>query len=151
MLEKLRRMFQKTTPPSKIDIQQEARECSIALLVEAALSDGIYANIEQDIILNVIKQSFALSDADAAELLEKAEQRADMAVDHYAFTSVIKKNMPKEQRVALIGHLWDVTFADGEESPFEDALIRRVASLLAVTDHERASAKRAAVQRSKKP
>jgi len=151
MLEKLRQMFQKTTPPSKIDTQQEARECSIALLVEAALSDGIYANIEQDIILNVIKQSFALNDADAAELLEKAEQRADMAVDHYAFTSVIKKNMPKEQRVALIGHLWDVTFADGEESPFEDALIRRVASLLAVTDHERASAKRAAVQRSKKP
>jgi len=83
----------------------------------------------------------------AAALLEAAELRAEMAVDHYAFTHVIKKHMPKSERVALIGQLWDVTYADGEESPFEDSLIRRVASLLAVTDHERAEAKKASLGR----
>ncbi len=125
----------------------EARECAIALLVEAALSDGIYADIEQDMIKNIIRESFSMDEEAASALLEAAELRAEMAVDHYAFTNVIKKHMPKSERVALIGQLWDVTYADGEESPFEDSLIRRVASLLAVTDHERAEAKKASLGR----
>jgi len=149
MLDKLRRLFGSKPEEKAIDEQQNARECAIALLVEAALADGIYADIEQEKILSVIQQSFALDEEDAAILLENAEQRAEVAVDHYAFTIVIKKQMPKAERVALVGNLWDVTFADGEESPFEDALIRRVAALLAVTDHERAAAKRHAKDRSK--
>ncbi len=125
----------------------EARECAIALLVEAALSDSIYADIEQDMIKNIIRESFALDEEAAATLLEAAELRAEMAVDHYAFTRVIKAHMPKSERVALIGHLWDVSFADGEESPFEDSFIRRVGALLAVTDFERAEAKKASLGR----
>ncbi len=130
--------------PSDSDI---ARECAVALLVEAALSDGIYADIEQEMILNIIRESFSLEDEAAAALLEAAEARAEMAVDHYAFTRVIKAHMLKEERVALVGHLWDVTYADGEESPFEDSFIRRVGALLAVTDHERIAAKKAAQER----
>lgn len=148
MFTQIRRLFEGTPNSEKPNERQNARECSIALLVEAALADGIYANIEQDKILEVIKQSFGLDGADAAKMLDNAEQRADVAVDHFAFTSVIKKHMPKAERVALIGHLWDITFADGEESPFEDALIRRVSALLAVTDHQRAEAKRTALERS---
>ena len=130
-----------------LSAQRDARECAVALLVEAALADGIYADIEQDMIKAIIRDSFALDDEAAAALLEAAESRAEMAVDHYAFTRVIKQHMPKAERVALIGAMWDVTYADGEESPFEDAFIRRVAALLAVTDHERAAAKRAALGR----
>ncbi len=125
----------------------DARECAVALLVEAALSDGIYADIEQDMIKNIIRNSFQMGNADAVALLEAAELRAEMAVDHYAFTRVIKAHMPKAERIALVGHLWDVTFADGEESPFEDSFIRRVGALLAVTDHERAAAKKASLGR----
>lgn len=135
------------TPAGTPDDAQEARQCAVALLVEAALADGIYADIEQARILAIIRDSFGLDDTAAAELLEAAESRAEMAVDHYTFTRVIKAHMPKAERVALIGNLWDVTYADGEESPFEDAFIRRVAALLAVTDHERAAAKRAALGR----
>lgn len=134
--------------PARADCDAgEARVCAMALLVEAALADGIYANIEQERIKAIIRDSFALDEAAAAALLEAAESRAEMAVDHYAFTRVIKQHMPKAERVALIGRLWDVSYADGEESPFEDAFIRRVAALLAVTDHERAGAKRAALGR----
>ena len=151
MFDRLRRLF---VPASKLDPandRNDARVCSIALLVEAALSDGIYADIEQEKILDVIEQSFELKGEAAALLLDQAEERAEMAVDHYSFTRSIKKYMPKAERIGLIGHLWDVTFADGEESPFEDAFIRRVAALLAVTDHERAEAKRAAQSRSDTP
>jgi uncharacterized tellurite resistance protein B-like protein len=148
MFEAIRKFFGGAS--TKIDPvcnETEARECAIALLVEAALSDGIYADIEQDMIKNIIRESFALDEEAAATLLEAAELRAEMAVDHYAFTRVIKAHMPKSERVALIGHLWDVSFADGEESPFEDSFIRRVGALLAVTDFERTEAKKASLGR----
>jgi len=151
MFEAIRKLFSGGTSGNTDNVcdQAEARECAVALLVEAALSDGIYADIEQDMIKTIIRDSFSLDKEAAAALLEAAELRAEMAVDQYAFTHVIKKYMPKAERVALIGQLWEVTYADGEESPFEDSLIRRVAALLAVTDHERADAKKAALERRK--
>lgn len=150
MFDKVFSLLSGKTELSAEEKRDQARECSVALLVEAALSDGIYANVEHDIIRNVVEQTFGLHGAAADELVARAEERAESAVDQYAFTSVIKHHMPKDERVALIGYLWDVTLADGEESPFEDAFIRRAAALLAVTDRERAEAKRAAVSRSKK-
>ncbi len=149
MFEAIKKFFGGADPKQDEACEEaDARECAVALLVEAALSDGIYADIEQDMILNIIRNTFSLDGDGAAALLEAAELRAEMAVDHYAFTHVIKSHMPKADRVALVGHLWDVTFADGEESPFEDSFIRRVAALLAVTDHERADAKRASKGRT---
>jgi uncharacterized tellurite resistance protein B-like protein len=150
MFDKIRKIFAGEPKLDAANEQDDARICAIALLVEAALADGIYADIEQEKILEVIEHSFGVIGEAATKMLDTAEERAEMAVDHYAFTSIIKKSLPKAERIALIGHLWDVTFADGEESPFEDALIRRVAALLAVTDHERAAAKTASLDRSNK-
>ncbi len=149
MFDKLKTIFAKPAPPSPAEAQNEARLCAVALLVEAALSDGIYANIEHARIMAIIRDSFGMDEDAAKALLDAAEERAEMAVDHYAFTRTIKAHMPKNERIAIIGHMWDVSFADGEESPFEDAMIRRVAALLAVTDHERAEAKKAALGRTK--
>lgn len=151
MFEAIKKLFSGAQTESSEPVldANNAPVCAVALLVEGALADGIYADIEQDMILGIIRNVFSLEDEAARELLEAAESCAEMAVDHYAFTRVVKTGMPKAQRIALVGHLWDVTFADGEESPFEDAFIRRVAALLAVTDHERAHAKKAAISRRK--
>lgn len=150
MFEKVFELISGKTELTDEEKRDQARECSVALLVEAALSDGIYADVEHAIIFDMVRNTFGLDDAAATDLIERAEDRAEQAVDQYAFTSVIKQYMPKDERVALIGHLWDVTLADGEESPFEDAFIRRAAALLAVTDRERTDARRAAVSRSQK-
>lgn len=150
MFEKLFEALSGKAELSEDEKRDQARECSVALLVEAALSDGIYADVEHAAIRAMVKDTFGLDDVAADELVDRAEDRAESAVDQYAFTSVIKKYMPKQERVALVGHLWDVTLADGEESPFEDAFIRRAAALLAVTDRERMDARRAAVSRSSK-
>jgi uncharacterized tellurite resistance protein B-like protein len=118
-----------------------------ALLVEAALADGIYAEIEQDIICKAVQKAFALEEADCDALMEQAEQLAEQSVDHYAFTSRIK-TLPASQRVALVGSLWDVVFADGEESPFEDAFVRKIVPLLAVNDRDSRFARKEAMQRA---
>jgi len=112
-----------------------------ALLVEAALSDGIYADVEAEQIRSILMAAFNL-DPDAAEAMQtKAEELAENAADHHQFTKVVKACLPAPERIALVEHLWSVALADGEKSPFEDSFIRRVAPLLAVSDRERVLAR----------
>lgn len=112
-----------------------------ALLVEAALADGIYADCEQDQIRETLENAFEMSSEKAAEVLDKAEELAETAVDHHRFTKVVKTCLSEQERVALVEQLWMVALADGEKSPFEDAFLRRIAPLLAVDDRDRVFAR----------
>lgn len=112
-----------------------------ALLVETALADGIYADIEAEQIRKVLMSAFNLDAGTAEAVQAKAEDLAEHAADHHQFTKVVKACLPAGERVALIEHLWSVAMADGEKSPFEDSFIRRVAPLLAVDDRERVLAR----------
>jgi uncharacterized tellurite resistance protein B-like protein len=109
----------------------EARICATALLVEAALSDGIYADIEADQIRAILRSSFNVDDATAGRILAAAEDHAEGAADHHRFTNVVKR-LPLEEREQLVESLWKVVFADGEESPEEQAMVRKLADLLHV-------------------
>jgi len=112
-----------------------------ALLVEAALADGIYADCEQDQILETLAAAFKLEGDEAKIILDKAEELAETAVDHHRFTKVVKTCLSEQERVALIEELWMVALADGEKSPFEDAFVRRIAPLLGIDDRERVFAR----------
>jgi uncharacterized tellurite resistance protein B-like protein len=118
-----------------------------ALMVQAALSDGVYADVESDMILTMLKTGFDLDDAAARALLDEAEGLAESAVDHHQFTKVIK-DLPRERRIAFMTQLWRVALADGEKDAHEDSLLRRLAPLLALTDRERAEARQAAQGRN---
>ena len=59
------------------------------------------------------------------------------AIDFFHFTSELKRQLSEEQRVALIGLLWEIVYADGERSEMEDHAIWRIADLLGVSGRER--------------
>ncbi len=119
-----------------------------ALLVEAALIDGIYADLESDRIALVLLESFDF-DADRADaVLAEAEALAEESVGAHEFTKHVKK-LPMEQRVKFLEGLYLVAFADGEKCPMEDAFIRHVASLLHIEDVPRAQARQRAEARSR--
>jgi len=121
-----------------------------ALLVEAALADGIYADCEQDVITETLQAAFGMTEARAAEVLDKAEELAESAVDHHRFTKVVKTCLSEQERIGLIEHLWSVALADGEKSPFEDAFLRRISPLLGVSDRERVFARSRAEAKARK-
>lgn len=122
----------KAADPTSAELDP-ARLAAAALLVDAALADGIYASIESDMIEEVLRNTFRLEEAEAKTLLDAAETEAETAVDHHKFTRVAK-TLPIGEREALVEGLWRVVFADGEESPLEAAFMRRVGALLAVED-----------------
>ena len=125
----------------------EPEVAAAALLVEAALADGIYADIESDQIAMILLESFDFDAARADSVLAQGEALAEEAVDAHQFTKHVKK-LAVEQRVAIIEGLYLVAFADGEKCPIEDAFIRHVAGLLHIADVPRAGARKRAQARA---
>ncbi len=131
--------------PAQKSIEPEV--AAAALLVEAALADGIYADIESDQIAMILLESFDFDAARADSVLAQGEALAEEAVDAHQFTKHVKK-LPMDQRISIIEGLYLVAFADGEKCPIEDAFIRHVAGLLHVEDVPRAGARKRAQARA---
>ncbi len=144
MFETIRRIFSNT---GQTDIRKlDPHIAAAALLVEAALVDGVYANIESDRIAMILLESFNLEADQADAILEAAEIEAEDAIDAYRFTSRVK-TLPEAERAAVIEGLYLVALADGDRCAFEDAYIRKVASLLHIDDIRRARARKRAEAR----
>ena len=129
------------SPPPNRDL--DPYEAAAALLVEAALTDGIYANLESDMIAEILVTSFDMSAERADATLQRGEELAEDATDSFALTRNVKK-LPESERIRVIEALYRVSIADGETCKFEDAYIRSVASLLHIDDVTRALARKRA-------
>jgi len=146
MINMLKRMFGASSAVAAPVRDIDPHLAAATLLVEAALADGVYANIESDRIAMILLESFNF-DADRADaILEEAEELADTLTDTYSMTSQAKK-LPEAERVGVIEGLYLVSLADGERCAFEDAYIRHVASLIHVDDVARAKARKRAEAR----
>ena len=113
------------------------RVAAAALLVHAALSDGTFSGAERVKLHALLKQRFELDAAAADELIEQATAAEQDAVDLYRFTRVLNDKLDYDNRCRIIEMLWQIAYADGEVSPFEDNLIWRVADLVGVDSRER--------------
>ena len=120
-------------------------EATAALLVEAALVDGVYTNLESDVIAELLVSSCDLDADRADELLRRGEELSEYATDTYALSRHVK-TLPEPQREKVIESLYRVSFADGEACKFEEAFVRHVASLLHVDDIARIRAKKKATE-----
>ncbi len=126
---------------------EDPKTAAAALLVETALSDGIYADIEEARILSVLQSTFGIEEDEAKTILEEAEDLAEQATGAHQYTKLVK-SLKEEERIRFIEGLYYVSFADGEKCPYEDAFVRHVASLLHVQDRDRAEARKRAEQKS---
>lgn len=113
------------------------------LLVEAALTDGVYAEVESVAIRRVLEEAFDLDEEGARELRDQAEDEAENAIDAHRFTKRVKE-LPEDQRLKVIQGLYTVAMADGDSCKFEDAFIRHIGSLLHVDDVARNQARQRA-------
>jgi uncharacterized tellurite resistance protein B-like protein len=59
------------------------------------------------------------------------------AVDLYHFTSVIMRSLNEEGRLRIVEMMWELVYADGQVSEFEDNVVWRAADLLGVSSRDR--------------
>ena len=120
-----------------------------ALLVHAAAIDGEVSGAERGKLVTLLKHRFDLDDEAAEHLVEQATAADDRAVDLYHFTRLLNETLDEPGRLRVIETMWNVAFADGAASQYEDNLIWRVSDLLGVSSTERiALRQRAATARS---
>ena len=145
MLASLRNLFAEITSGTKHPSRfgdNDYRVAAAALLVHAAVIDGDMAEAEQQKLHALIKQRFELDEAATSELVEQATAAEHEAVDLYHFTSIINRTLDEAGRRRIVEMMWEVVYADGRVTEFEDNLIWRAADLLFVPSRERIEIRR---------
>ena len=125
----------------------DARLAITALMIRVARSDDDYSKAELNNIISLISARFKLSNAEANELIKKAELVEEQAPDTVRFTKSIKSAIDFDDRIAIIEDLWSVVLTDSFRDTNEDALIRTVVSLLGVSDKDSAFARQRAIKK----
>lgn len=113
-----------------------------ALLVHLVAIDGEITVDERRVLREVLADHYDLTAEDTETLVKLAKERDDEAVDLYGFTSVLKRVLDENGRKQVIEMMWEMGYADGRISEFEDNTVWRVAELLGVTSRERIEIKK---------
>lgn len=121
---------------------ERARNLAVAaLLVEVLRADYAVATAERRQVIESIRGTLGLDDAQCAELLAEAEQQVDRAHDLHQFTAEINRAFDHEEKLRLVEQMWRVARADETVHKYEEHIIRRVAALLHVSHREFIAAK----------
>ena len=113
------------------------RLAAAALLVHVISIDGAVSEEERGILKDILARRFDLTPEDTDALVELAIAKDAEAVDLYAFTSVLNRALDDEGRRRVVEMMFEVAYADGGLSEFEDNLVWRAAELLNVDSRER--------------
>jgi len=117
--------------------ENDYRVAAAALLIHATTIDGAMSDIEHDRLVSLLRQRFTLDQAAAEELVTEATKAEQQAVDLYRFTSLLDRTLDDAGRQQIVEMLWQIVYADGRVTEFEDNLIWRAADLLGVSSRER--------------
>lgn len=125
------------------------RLAATALLIHVISIDGVPSEAEKRKLHSLIESRFGLDRGTADHLIASATLVEGEAVDLYHFTSVIMRSVDEEGRLRIVEMMWELVYADGEVSEFEDNVVWRAADLLAVSSRDRTDLKhRIAARRS---
>src|SRR6202158_2247929 len=113
------------------------RVAPTALLVHGIWLDGEPSDVEKRKLHSLLESRFGLDPGTADQLIASATLVEDEAVDLYHFTSVIMRSVNEEGRLRIVEMMWELVYADGQVSEFEDNVVWRAADLLAVSSRDR--------------
>ena len=123
-------------PPQEYG-EDDYRLAAATLLVHTATIDGAISTVEHDRLHDVLKRRFSLDDAATDELVVEATEADAKATDLYSFTHKINRALDEAGRARLVEMMWQIVYADGAVTEFEDNLVWRAADLLSVSRDER--------------
>jgi uncharacterized tellurite resistance protein B-like protein len=146
MLEKLRQFIADVVSPDAHANQAfddtGYRLAATALLIHVVSLDGEPTPAEKAKLHSLIETRFELDAGTADKLIAAATLVEGEAVDLYHFTSVIMRVVDEPGRIRLVEMMWELVYADGRVSEFEENVVWRAADLLAVSSRDRMELKR---------
>jgi uncharacterized tellurite resistance protein B-like protein len=139
MLDGLRQFIADVVAPHPTPNFDEAgyRLAATALLIHVISIDGEPSEREKRKLHSLIEIHFGLDPGSADKLIASATLVEGEAVDLYHFTSVIMREVNEAGRLKIVEMMWELVYADGAVSEFEDNVVWRAADLLAVSSRDR--------------
>ncbi|HEU0081939.1 MAG TPA: TerB family tellurite resistance protein [Bradyrhizobium sp.] len=113
------------------------RLAATALLVHVISLDGAPTEVEKRKLHSLLESRFKLDPGTADQLIASATLVEGEAVDLYHFTSVIMRSVDEEGRLRIVEMMWELVYADGQVTEFEDNVVWRAADLLGVSSRDR--------------
>src|SRR4051812_4468873 len=127
------------------------RLAATALLIHVISLDGEPTELERRKLHGLIESRFGLDRGTADQLIASATLVEGEAVDLYHFTSVIMRSVDEAGRLRIVEMMWELAFADGAVSEFEDNVVWRAADLLGVSSRDRIELKQQVAGRQPAP
>src|SRR5204863_10168865 len=103
--------------------------------------DGKPSEAELGKLHQLLEQRFSLDAGQANELVDAATRVEGEAVDLYHFTSRLMRSLDERGRARIIEMMWEMVYADGRVSEFEESVVWRAADLLGISSSERIALK----------
>jgi uncharacterized tellurite resistance protein B-like protein len=149
MFEYLRKIFVPQHDSDSIDFQKsdlksennKVEIAACALFIEMAKADGEFSDVERELIISEMQNTFNLDKECVDELMMFAEQEIKESVSLYEFTSVINNQFSHEQKIDLIENLWKLIYKDEKLSAYEDQLIKRIGATMNIEHKQIINAK----------
>ena len=116
------------------------------LLIEAAMMDGTFDEIERNKISKLLILRFDLPENEVGKIIVAAEEANAELVELYSITKIVRDHFDENERIRMIEMLWEVVYSDGVLNDFETNMMRRVGGLLYVSDRKNGDAKKRAAK-----
>ncbi len=117
--------------------ETDYRLAATALLIHVISLDGQPSESEKRKLHGLIESRFGLDQGTADQLIASATLVEGEAVDLYHFTSVIMRSLDEPGRLRIVEMMWELVYADGRVSEFEDNVVWRAADLLGIASRDR--------------
>ena len=129
------KFFKSGSPEVKVDDDINSVEMAAAvLLIEMARADFVQDDLENEMIIELLKEYFLLDHEDVHDLFLEAEKIADNSVSLHEFTRTLHETLNDEAKNEIIEMLWRLALVDDSLDRYEDYLVRKIADLLYVSN-----------------
>ena len=112
-----------------------------SLLVHSARIDENYTEKEKKIILSALTQLYNKNVDELIKVLEQAEKLENQSNQILKFTKAVK-DYDKNFRLKVLEIMWKIIYSDGVSDIYESNLMRRLSSLLYISDRENGEIKK---------
>ena len=121
----------------------------VSLLVEAASIDGQIGDDEKNKISSILINQLKLDPIKAKEILDETISLSGDQIEIWSKTNDIRKELDYDERLNILGLMWEIVLVDDILDVFEAQLMRRVSGLLYISDVDSGNSKKRALMKLK--
>ena len=108
----------------------DVKLATTCLLTKVAFADEYLDPKEERIIREILADFFSIETEEINKLFKDSNQLLEKSTDIFSFGQLLNQHFTKEDKIDLIGCIFEVAFADGELHHLENHTIKQIAHIL---------------------